>query len=159
MINILFVCLGNICRSPLAEGVLVHAIKEKGLDNQIYVDSCGTSAYHIGDSPDPRTIQNARENNIVLTSRARQFKVDDFEKFDYILAMDQSNYQNIVRLDPKEQYTDKVSLLRNHDQNNKGADVPDPYFGGQDGFQEVFDIVHRSVYNFLDHLIEEHSLR
>ena len=159
MINILFVCLGNICRSPLAEGVLTHLINEKGLDNQIHVDSCGTSDYHIGDSPDPRTIRNARENNIELTSRARQFTVSDFEEFDYILAMDDSNYQNIVRLDPEGQYGDKVLLLRDHDPENRGADVPDPYFGGQDGFQDVFEIVNRSVNTFLDQLIEDHSLQ
>ncbi len=158
MIRVLFVCLGNICRSPLAEGVLLHALRDKGLDTQVSVDSAGTSNYHIGDSPDPRTMRNARENNIILTSKARQFKEPDLEKFDYILAMDRSNYQNILRLDSGQRYQDKVILLREFDPLDKGADVPDPYFGGEDGFGQVFEIVDRSVRTFLDHLIERHSL-
>ncbi len=158
MINVLFVCLGNICRSPLAEGVLLHAIREKGLENQIHVDSSGTSSYHIGDSPDPRTMQNARENKIILTSKARQFRVEDFEKFDYILAMDQSNYRNILRLDPFGKYEHKVRLFREFDEQERGADVPDPYFGGEEGFQHVFEIVERSVSKLLDHLTEKHNL-
>jgi protein-tyrosine phosphatase len=158
MINVLFVCLGNICRSPLAEGILIHALRDKGLENQVRVDSAGTSNYHIGDSPDPRTMRNARENHVILTSKARQFSEDDFKNFDHILAMDTSNYQNILRLDRGERYEHKVRLLREFDSQDKGADVPDPYFGGEDGFAEVFEIVDRSVRAFLDHLIEHHSL-
>ena len=158
MVKVLFVCLGNICRSPLAEGVMKHALEREGLDHQVHVDSAGTSNYHIGDSPDPRTMQNARENNIILTSRARQFLVEDFEKFDYILAMDRSNYENIVRLDPQGFHRDKVILFREFDPRDKGADVPDPYFGGQDGFARVFEIVDRSIGEFLGHLKENHSL-
>lgn len=158
MVNVLFVCLGNICRSPLAEGVLLQMIREKGLENQIRVDSAGTSNYHIGDSPDPRTMKNARDNNIILTSKARQFSAEDFSSFDYILAMDHSNYHNILRLDPRQRHMNKVMLLRQFDPQDKGADVPDPYFGGEDGFEQVFEIVHRSVDHFLSHLTDKHDL-
>lgn len=159
MINILFVCLGNICRSPLAEGIMIQAIRDKGLDNQIYVDSCGTSNYHIGDQPDHRTVKNASENNISLNHKARQFSVRDFETFHYILAMDSSNLGNIRQLDPERNHMNKVRLLRDFDIHQPGADVPDPYFGGEEGFQHVFDIVHRSVHEFIKYLIEEYQLK
>jgi protein-tyrosine phosphatase len=154
-IRVLFVCLGNICRSPLAEAIFKHKVREKGLDELIYADSCGTSNYHIGGSPDPRTIANATKNGIVIDHCGRQFSTDDFESFDYILAMDSSNYRNIMRLDNSSKFAAKVNMMRDFDPNGEG-DVPDPYHGGERDFQEVFDILDRSIENFLIHLEHEH---
>ncbi|UII29318.1 low molecular weight phosphotyrosine protein phosphatase [Fulvivirga maritima] len=159
MINVLFVCLGNICRSPLAEGIFSHKIKERGIENLFNVDSCGTSQYHIGEQPDPRTVANAKENGIILDHEARQFSKVDFKAFDYILAMDKANYDVIERHDQNQHYTDKFYLMRDFDPDFKGEDVPDPYFGGEAGFQHVFEIVDRSVDSFLEFLIKEHDIK
>ena len=150
MSKILFVCLGNICRSPLAEGILKSKLRSLDLSHEIEVDSCGTGNYHIGEQPDPRTLANAHENGIKLDHQARQFVREDFDRFDYILVMDRSNLQNVKKLDPLEDYTGKLYLMREFDPLGKGKDVPDPYFGGERGFQEVFDILDRSIDRFLE---------
>lgn len=150
MKKVLFVCLGNICRSPLAEGLAKHLVEEKGVSDQFYFDSCGTSKYHIGEQPDERTIDNAVNNGIKLDHQARQFDKRDFRDFDYIIAMDAANLSNIRILDQADQFGDKLYLMRDFDPKNPGADVPDPYFGGEAGFQNVFDILNRSVNNFID---------
>jgi len=150
MKKVLFVCLGNICRSPLAEGLAIHLAKEKGVSDQIEFDSCGTSHYHIGNQPDERTISNAASNGLKLDSKARQFGKRDFRDFDYILAMDAANLSNIQKLDQAVQFGDKLYLMRDFDPEKPGSDVPDPYFGGDTGFQNVYDILNRSVNNFLD---------
>ena len=156
----LFVCLGNICRSPLAEGILIHLIKEQGLEEKIAVDSAGTANYHIGERPDPRTIQNAFENGVELPSRARQFSRDDFSRFDYIIPMDSSNRNNIQYLENTESNPSyKIIKMRSFDPQNKNADVPDPYYGGEEGFQNVFEILYRSNQSFLNYLIEQHNLK
>jgi protein-tyrosine phosphatase len=154
-INVLFVCLGNICRSPLAEAIFKHKVKQKGWSDLIYADSCGTSNYHIGGNPDPRTIANATKNGIVIDHCGRQFSAADFESFDYILAMDSSNYRNIMRLENSSKFGKKVQMMRAFDPNGDG-DVPDPYYGGERGFQDVFDILDRSLENFLITLQREH---
>jgi protein-tyrosine phosphatase len=154
-ISVLFVCLGNICRSPLAEAIFKHKVKERGWDEFIYADSCGTSNYHIGGNPDARTIANATKNGIEIDHCGRQFSAEDFESFDYILAMDSSNHKNIMRLDNSSKFAAKVQMMRTFDPNGEG-DVPDPYYGGERGFQEVFDILDRSLENFLAHLEQEH---
>jgi protein-tyrosine phosphatase len=150
-IQVLFVCLGNICRSPLAEAIFKDKIKKKGLDKFIEADSCGTSNYHIGGSPDPRTITNAGKNGITINHCGRQLSVEDLEKFDFILAMDKSNYDNILRLPNSKAFAHKVSLMREFDPVQKG-EVPDPYHGGEQGFQDVFDILDRSMEEFIGHL-------
>lgn len=150
-IRVLFVCLGNICRSPLAEAIFKHKVKARGWEQWIEGDSCGTSNYHIGDSPDPRTIANASKNGVRIDHCGRQLSIDDLNDFDYILAMDNSNYSNILRLPGSETYAHKVQLMRNFDPAGKG-EVPDPYYGGEKGFQEVFDILDRTMEKFLDHL-------
>ena len=152
MKKILFVCLGNICRSPLAKSIFNHKIKEAGLVNYFECDSCGTSNYHIGSSPDERTIKNSLKNGVPVNHAARQLADDDFENFDLILAMDQSNYDNIHRLPSAAANQHKIKLMRDYDPQERG-DVPDPYYGGEKDFQEVFDILNRSVEN----LIQLHS--
>ena len=153
-IKVLFVCLGNICRSPLAEAIFKHKVNERALADYIEADSCGTANYHIGDQPDPRTIANARKNGVKIDHCGRQLCVDDFTKFDYILAMDKSNFNNILRLPDAGKFAAKVKMMREFDPISKGGEVPDPYYGGEQGFQEVFDILNRTMDKFLDHLEE-----
>lgn len=153
----MFVCLGNICRSPLAEAVFKHKIRERGLTQFIEADSCGTSNYHIGDNPDPRTMANALKNGIQIEHLGRQLCDADFETFDHILAMDRSNFKNIMRLPGCEKFASKVQLMRIYDPEGEG-EVPDPYYGGEKGFQEVFDILNRTMNVFVDKLEQEISL-
>ena len=143
--RVLFVCLGNICRSPLAEAIFVHKIRELGLAGELVADSCGTANYHIGDMPDPRTIRNAFKNGILMSHLGRQLSAKDLEAFDLILAMDQSNLANIKRLGNASQHFHKISLMRSYDPIGKNLDVPDPYHGDEKDFQEVFEILDRST--------------
>lgn len=160
MVKVLFVCLGNICRSPLAEGLFKSKVKEEGLEDVILVDSCGTSNYHIGEQPDSRTRKNALENGIELDHQARQFQVADFDRFDQILVMDRSNLANVKDVMPSAKYEPKLHLMRDFEPNaeEKGADVPDPYFGGEKGFQKVYDILDRSTSNLIHVLKKEYQL-
>lgn len=155
-ISILFVCLGNICRSPLAEGVFRHVLDEEGLTSQFKVDSAGTGGWHVGESPDHRSVRSAATHGVHLTGHSRQIQPEDFKNFDYIVAMDQSNLAHL------EQYRDGVGgdavlyLLREFDpEGGPGAEVPDPYYGGPNGFEEVFDIVDRSCREFLAFVLQE----
>lgn len=154
-IKVLFVCLGNICRSPLAEGIFKHKIKQKNWSVHVEADSCGTGNYHIGDLPDPRTIANATKNGIVIEHCGRQLSKKDIEDFDYILAMDQSNYRNILLLLDDEGHSHKIRLMREFDPVGKG-EVPDPYFGGEQGFQMVFDILNRTMDEFIKYLEQQY---
>lgn len=149
--KVLFVCLGNICRSPLAEGIMKHKIDEAKLSDIIFVDSCGTANYHIGEKPDVRTISTAEKNGIKLNHVVRQLTTADLEDFDFILAMDRSNHENILRLANAKQNSEKIKLMREFDP-DPGDEVPDPYYGGEQGFQEIFEILNRSVDGFITYL-------
>jgi protein-tyrosine phosphatase len=143
MEKILMVCLGNICRSPLAEGIMLKLIDEHNLN--IVVDSAGTSNYHIGEAPDKRTIQNAATHGVDLKPlRARQFKASDFDEFDRIFVMDKSNLANVLALASHELQKQKVHLLLNSLYPGKDLEVPDPYFGGEQGFEDVFVMVEKA---------------
>jgi len=158
-IKVLFVCLGNICRSPAAEGAFKKAIKDAGLENRFEIDSSGTGNYHIGDLPHTITRSVAKERGIVLDHHARQFKGADFGKFDYIMAMDSTNYHDILMHAVSDEDRSRVFLFREFDPEVDGSpDVPDPYFGGQDGFYKVQDIVERTAGGFLQYLREQHNL-
>ncbi len=148
-IKVLFVCLGNICRSPLAEAIFKDKIRRKNLEQHFEVDSCGTADYHIGSIPDSRTLANAKKNGVHIDHYCRQLTSDDLEEFDYIFAMDRSNHRNILRLSNNEKHVEKVFLMREFDQQGKGEEVPDPYYGSERHFQEVFEILDRSTENFL----------
>lgn len=149
--KVLFVCLGNICRSPLAEAVFKHKIQEHQLDSHVRTDSCGTGDYHIGDQPDPRTVQIAQRNGVAIWHQARQLSESDLVEFDYIFAMDSSNHRNILQLPSANLHQHKVRLLREYDPHGLG-DVPDPYYGNLHDFQEVFDILNRSLDEFIQEL-------
>lgn len=153
--KILFVCLGNICRSPLAEAVFNHKVKEKKLEKMFLSHSCGTANYHIGDAPDPRTVKNALKNGVEIQHLGRQLADEDLHQYDLILAMDQNNYRNIFKLASAEKHKDKIKLMREFDPVCAG-DVPDPYYGTEENFQEVFDILNRSMDRLILHLHEKH---
>ena len=131
------VCLGNICRSPLAEGIMRSKLSE-----DFIVDSAGTGGWHAGELPDKRSIATAKNRGLDITNqRARQFKKNDFEIFDHIFVMDNSNYKDVLALAPNEEAKSKVKLILNEIFPNENVDVPDPYYGGQDGFENVFDML------------------
>lgn len=139
--RILMVCLGNICRSPLAEGILQSKLPK----DKFIVDSAGTGGWHAGELPDKRSIETAKNRGLDITyQRARQFKVSDFDTFDYIYVMDMSNYKNVVALTQNNTQKQKVKLILNELFPNENIEVPDPYYGGQDGFEQVFDMLDKA---------------
>ena len=142
----------------MAEGIFLDLLETEGLSHAVEVDSAGTASYHIGELPDHRMRDTARKNGIELVRRARQFVAEDFHEFDHILAMDSSNYRDIMYLKPQGDTRAKVHLMREFDQMDKGGSVPDPYYGGQGGFDEVFDILMRSNSEFLRMLRNETKL-
>ena len=147
--NVLMVCLGNICRSPLAHGIL-----ESKAPEDWYVDSAGTSGWHEGERPDTRSIMTAKGRGLNIDQqRSRPFLAEDFERFDVIFAMDSSNYTNITRLAPDEASRAKVRLIMNEAYPGENKQVPDPYTGGQSGFEDVYDMLDLAIDKFL----EQHS--
>jgi protein-tyrosine phosphatase len=154
-VRVLFVCLGNICRSPTAEGVMRALVRDAGLEDRIELDSAGTGAWHVGNPPDERATAAARERGIVLEGAARQVERSDFAEFDLIVAMDASNLADLRRIAPDEAARAKVRLLREFDPPaDGGLDVPDPYHGGRRGFEDVFDLVQSACAALLAQLRE-----
>ena len=151
--RILFVCLGNIIRSPLAEHMFTHLAEKAGVADKYYVDSAGTSAYHIGEKPDSRMRRVAAQNGLQYDGRAKQFQEDDYDRFDFIIPQDQDNLRNLRWLARGPADEAKLFTMRTFDplgSSNEG--VPDPYYGGADGFQTTFEIVRRSCQGLLDAL-------
>ena len=151
--RVLFVCLGNICRSPLAENIFREHVRRAGREGEFEIDSAGTGAYHVGESPDRRMSATAREHGLELTGEARQFRQSDFDEFDWIIAMDASNRANMLRLARDNNDRAKVHMLLEFDPNASNTshieDVQDPYYGGASGFEKVYQIVERSSQELL----------
>lgn len=148
--KVLFVCLGNICRSPAGEGILKRMIKEQKLDNYISVDSAGTSGYHDGELPDSRMRHHGLRRGYKFDSISRRFTENDFDNFDIILAMDDSNYHNIMRLAPDLDSEKKVYRIVEFSQKYNHDHIPDPYYSGADGFELVLDLLEDACENLLD---------
>jgi protein-tyrosine phosphatase len=155
-VKVLFVCMGNICRSPTAEGVFRHIVQQNGLGSLIHTDSAGTHAYHVGNPPDQRAQQTARGRGIDLSDlRARKVEGRDFENFDYVLAMDKDNHYMLSEICPIG-YEDRLFMFMDFAPNLPHQEVPDPYYGGQRGFEDVFDMVEEASRGLLGHIQKHH---
>ena len=151
-IRVVFVCLGNICRSPLAEGICLEHLDRMGLRAEFEVDSAGTSRWHAGEPPDPGSIEVARRHGIdIAHQRARALEQEDVDQFDFLVAMDRSNAQKIEQFGTLE--LQRLILIRSFDPGSDTFDVPDPYGGGTDGFQEVWDILDRAMPHLITHML------
>ncbi|GMV99371.1 MAG: phosphotyrosine protein phosphatase [Candidatus Hydrogenedentota bacterium] len=152
MVKVLFVCMGNICRSPTAEALMRHHAKARGLAHRIHIDSAGTHAYHVGETPDPRSRQEAERRGVSMADiRARAVEPGDFESFDYILVMDDVNYEHLIRICPPS-HRGKIQYLLSYHPETELTSVPDPYYGGARGFIHVFDLVEGGIRGFIEHL-------
>ncbi len=151
MTKLLFVCLGNICRSPSAENIMNHLLRQRQVRG-ITCDSAGTASYHVGSPPDRRMAAAAAEQGITLVGRARQLQPEDLAEFDWILAMDNDNYRDILRLDPEGRYHHKVKPMCQFARHHKDQEVPDPYYGGVEGFRYVIALLTDACEGFLDWL-------
>jgi protein-tyrosine phosphatase len=151
--HILMVCLGNICRSPMAEGILKHELSKRGID--VLVDSAGTSAWHAGELPDDRAIETCQKHGIDLTDqRSRPFTLEDFDRFDLIFAMDQDNYRNIISMARNKIDREKVQMIMNTVTPGSNQPVPDPYYGGDAGFQKVFRMLTQASVSIIDQYVK-----
>jgi protein-tyrosine phosphatase len=148
---VLFVCLGNICRSPLAEGVFRALVRREGLESDFHIDSAGTGSWHAGEPPDARSAKVAAEHGITLDHRARQVRREDLERFDFVIAMDRENLSALQRM-ANGLGGARLHLLREFEHETDGEEVPDPYYGGPSGFDEVFEMVRRSCEGLLREL-------
>ncbi len=158
-IRVCFVCSGNICRSPTAEGILKKLVADAGLAHAFHVESAGTGDWHVGERPDPRTIRAAESRGYRLESRAQQWTARDFDRFDYVVAMDRTHLRALARLASTETMKSKISLARDHVTDGpRGADVPDPYYGELEGFEEVVDICLDACTALLADLRRKHAL-
>jgi protein-tyrosine phosphatase len=152
-VRVSFVCLGNICRSPTAEGVFRHLVEDRGLTDHFVIDSAGTSAVHQGESPDARSTAVARSQGIQLAGSSRRFVTSDFARFDLVLAMDQSNLAALRRLPGARSFDGELRLFLDFDPDSTpGAEMPDPYYGGPQGFHTVLELCRRGSNGLLDAL-------
>jgi protein-tyrosine phosphatase len=157
-VAVVFVCMGNICRSPTAEAVFRQYVERAGLAGQIVIDSAGTHDYHIGEPPDSRTQRAAQQRGFDMTRlRGRQVEAADFSRFDYVLAMDAANLAILHRLAPKESAT-QARLFLDYAHHHVEREVPDPYYGGEDGFERVLDMVEDAAAGLLQHIRAHHFL-
>lgn len=150
--SVLFVCLGNICRSPLAEGVFRHLVEEAGLSDRFEIDSAGTGGWHVGERPDARAQMVAGQHGVALECRARQVTEEDLRSFEYVIAMDRENLRKLERMADAAGSQAEVRLLREYDPGADGDEVPDPYYGGASGFETVYEMVHRACQGLLERL-------
>ena len=158
-IRIQFVCLGNICRSPLAEAVFRDHVEQAGLAAHFEIASSGTGDWHVGDTADRRMRATAGEHGVSLDDhRASQFSEDDLNAYDHIFVMDKDNLHDVLYLDEEDRHNGKVRLFREFDPEPGDFQVPDPYYGGADGFENVYQIVHRTAAELMDRLIDEYDL-
>jgi protein-tyrosine phosphatase len=157
VVRVCFVCLGNICRSPTAEGIFRHLVESAGLADRIQVESAGTGAWQVGNAPDARSRAEALRRGIVLDGRARRFRTEDFDRFDHVVALDRFNLADLRQLARDDEDTAKLTLLRDHD-GSSGLDVPDPYLGDEEGFPRVFDICEQACRGLLVDLRGRHGL-
>ncbi|MFN8770119.1 MAG: low molecular weight protein-tyrosine-phosphatase [Neisseriaceae bacterium] len=155
-INVLFVCLGNICRSPIAQGIFENKIRNLNLTSSFEIDSAGTSAFHLNSDPDPRSTNVLNKHGITLKHKARQFIMEDFTRYNYILAMDHLNYEDIMNLSNNKNHDSKrVFLLRSFDNNKTDFNILDPYYGLDTDFEEVYQICNQSIDGFITFLNNE----
>lgn len=158
-IKVLFICLGNICRSPVAEAVFRDVVQQVGLAERFEIDSAGTSDYHVGDSPDTRAAEVANSRGIELTGQARRIGPEDLMRFDYLVVMDATNLRDVKRLAERVRPDAEVHLLGEFDPRAEhDLDVPDPYFGGDRGFEDVHDMIERACHGLLEHIQKERAL-
>ncbi len=155
-VSVLFVCLGNICRSPTAHGIFRHLVREEGFESLIEIDSAGTAAFHIGKAPDSRSILVAKERGIDMSDlRARQVDLGDFYQYDYVLAMDEANFYHLKEMALPE-HDGKIKMFLEYTDAFSETEVPDPYYGGAQGFDHVFDLVESASKGLLEHIKQEH---
>jgi len=152
MQRVLFVCLGNICRSPAGDNVFRNLIEQEGLQDQIECDSAGTIGYHTGNSPDSRMSATLKSRGYKIHGRARQIQVEDFNDFDLIVTMDDSNYKDVCKVAPNKEAEAKVKKFVSFCSEHDDTEVPDPYYGGQDGFEHVADLMEDGCRNLLNQL-------
>lgn len=155
--RVLFVCLGNICRSPAAEGLFLHRLQQRGLSDAFVVDSAGTGSWHVGKPADARMIRAAEARGVLLPSRARQITAADLQSFDQILTMDASNLANVRRLAPAEAITARIEPMTAYCRRHHADEVPDPYYGGTDGFNDVLDLLEDACDGLLEALLERRN--
>lgn len=164
-IGVLFICLGNICRSPAAEGVFRKLVQDRDLEESFHIDSCGTGSWHVGELPHHLTRKVALEHGIELTHRARKFRgAKEFHEFDYLIAMDKMNYEDVLTFLPGKEYLNRLYLFRDFEREpvvnsyGKGESVPDPYYGGLDGFYKVHEIVTRCAEGLLHFILRQNRV-
>jgi protein-tyrosine phosphatase len=155
--KVMFVCAGNICRSPLAHAMFDKVIQKEGVSHLFQTESSGTNGYHVGELPDPRTRENASGHSLAVDHISRKFEGDDLKDWDLLLVMDKSNYRNVMAKTTSQEEKNKVHLFREWDPQDAGAEVPDPYMGGTEGFEHVYQIVQRTTEHLVKDLVQKIS--